>query len=101
MKDFPALASIALLAGQSYSMPLGGSVAVLGGAGLYIPEGESNGGRFLEDGGTALGLQARIDGATAVKGHMAFLLSLRGALLPNLRGDSYRVLALGIGLRLQ
>jgi hypothetical protein len=101
LKDFPALASIALLAGRSRSLPLGGSVAVLGGAGVYFPEGGSNALGFREHGGTALGLQARVDGATAVKAHMAFLVSLRGALLPNLRGDSYRLLALGIGMRFQ
>jgi hypothetical protein len=70
------------------------AVAVLGGAGAYFAD-------RARDAPTALELQARIDAASAVKAHMAFLISLRGALLPNLRGDSYRLLALGIGVRLQ
>jgi hypothetical protein len=91
LKDFPNLVSAALLAGRSHGLPLGSSVAVLGGAGIYLPNG----------GGAALGLQARMDVASAVKARAGFIVSLRGAYLPNLRDDSYLPVALGVGVRFQ
>lgn len=91
LKDFPSLVSAALLAGRSHGLPLGGSIAVLGGPGIY----------FADGGGAALGLQARVDVASAVKAHATFVVSMRGAYLPNLRGDSYLPVALGVGVRLQ
>lgn len=54
------------------------------------------------DGGDrALGVQARLDGASPALYHVAAVLSLRGTLVPNYRGDALGLMAFGVGLRLR
>ncbi len=47
-----------------------------------------------------LAWQGRLDGALPIIPHVAAVASLRGTLVPDYRGDSLRLLALGVGLRL-
>ncbi|MHB1225644.1 MAG: hypothetical protein ACYC2G_16575 [Gemmatimonadaceae bacterium] len=47
-----------------------------------------------------LAWQGRLDGAVPLARHVAAVTSVRGALVPAYRGDSVRLLALGLGLRI-
>lgn len=47
-----------------------------------------------------LAWQGRLDGALPIIPHIAAVASVRGTLVPEYRGDSVRLLALGVGLRI-
>ena len=53
------------------------------------------------DGRGAFGLQARLDGAAPVTRHFALVVSARGTMVPNYRGDAFQVYSLGFGIRLR
>lgn len=89
---FPRFYATAILAGMELVMPHRTSVRFLGGPGYYYSADEGDG---------ALGLQGRIELATAPWHHAAFVASLRGAVLPQFRGTLHGLGALGFGIRLQ
>lgn len=53
------------------------------------------------DGNQAFGLQGRVDGAAPISRHLALVASVRGTMIPNYRGDTFGVYALGVGIRLR
>lgn len=89
--DFPQFYSAVLLAGMEIAMAHGASVRLLGGPGYYRED----------EGDRALGFQGRVDLATASWHSIAFVASLRGAVLPTFRSTPHGLGALGFGLRLQ
>ena len=89
--DFPLLYSAAALLGWERAGPRGPSLRILAGAGYYR----------ADEGGAALGLQGRLDVATPPLLHVALVASVRGAVLPNFRGDALGLAAVGLGLRLR
>jgi hypothetical protein len=88
MPDQPIFYTVGALAGWESRA---GTVRALAGPAAMHADG----------GGRALGLQARLDGATPTILHVAAVLSVRGTLMPNYRGESLRLLAFGIGLRIR
>ena len=86
----PAYGSLGLLAGRELGRGLGASVRALAGPAYY------------ESGGTGtLGLQTRVDLATAAPFRLALVTSVRGAVLPRFRHETVWLGALALGLRLQ
>ena len=55
----------------------------------------------VDAGSSILGWQARLDASVPLAWHVSVLGSARGILLPDYRGDQFRLGALGIGLRLR
>ena len=53
------------------------------------------------DGAATLGLQARLDGALPMAGRFALVGSVLGTMVPNFRGDPFRVYSIGLGIRLR
>ena len=90
---FPDTHAVGFLAGVERGIAGRASVRLLGGVARY---GDAD-----DDSNSALGIQGRLDLATARWHGMAFVTSARAALVPNLRGDSYQFGALGLGLRFQ
>ena len=52
-------------------------------------------------GGSALALQGRLDAAVEVVRHVALMASVRPVVIPNYRGDWFRLLGVSLGLRLR
>lgn len=50
--------------------------------------------------GWAVGWQGRLDGALPVARHVAVVGSARGTVVPSYRGDAFRLIAFGVGLRI-
>jgi hypothetical protein len=48
----------------------------------------------------ALGVQGRVDVATAPVLHTSLVLSLRGGLIPSFRGEALGTTSVGVGLRI-
>jgi hypothetical protein len=90
---FPDTHAVGLLAGVERGIAGRASVRLLGGVARY---GDAD-----NDIHTALGIQGRLDLATAAWHRIAFVTSARAALVPNLRGDAYQFGALGFGLRFE
>ena len=89
--DFPLLYSASALLGWERARSRGPSFRVMAGPGYY--RGDA--------GGAALGLQGRLDVATAPLLRVAIVASLRGVVLPSFRGDALGLAAVGLGLRLR
>jgi hypothetical protein len=89
--DFPLFYSAAALLGWEAAGTRGPSLRMLAGPAYYR----------ADEGGAALGLQARLDVATPALLHVALVASVRGAVLPNFRSDALRLAAAGLGVRLQ
>lgn len=89
--DFLLLYSAAALLGWERANARGPSLRVLAGPGYHR----------ADEGGAAFGLQARLDVATAPLLHVALVASVRGAILPNFRGDALGFTAVGLGVRLR
>ena len=53
------------------------------------------------DGERAVGIQARIDMATAMTDHFAMVASIRPAIIPNYLGERVGLLGFGVGFRLR
>ena len=89
-QDFPRLYAIGLLGGVE--VPNGdGSLRILGGPAFY----------WIEERGRTLGVQARVDFGSTEWRHLAFVMSVRGAVIPRFQGDFYTLGAFGFGLRLR
>ena len=52
-------------------------------------------------GGGTLAIQARVDAVVPVVRHLALTASVRPALLPSYRGDTFKLLGVGIGARIR
>jgi hypothetical protein len=52
-------------------------------------------------GGGAFALQARLDGAIRIVRHVALTASVRPVVIPSYRGDSFRLLGIGVGVRIR
>jgi hypothetical protein len=89
--DFPLFYAAAALLGWEAAGGSGPSLRLLGGPAYYR----------ADEGGAALGLQGRLDVATPAMLHVALVVSVRGAVLPNFRGDALGLAAAGLGVRLQ
>jgi hypothetical protein len=89
--DFPLFYSAAALLGWEAARASGPSLRVLAGPAYYR----------ADEGGAALGLQGRLEVASPAWLHVAVVASVRGAVLPNFRGDALALAAAGFGLRLQ
>ena len=89
--DFPILYSAAALLGWEKASARGPSFRMLAGPGYYE----------VDEGGGTLGLQSRLDVATAPLLHVALVAWARGAVLPRVRGDALGLAAVGLGLRLR
>ena len=90
---FPDTHAVGLLAGVERGIAGRASVRLLGGVARY---GDAD-----DDQHSGLGIQGRLDLATATWRGMALVTSARAALVPRLRGDAYQFGALGFGLRFQ
>jgi hypothetical protein len=88
---FPLFYSAGALLGWETASASGPSLRLLGGPAYYR----------ADEGGAALGLQGRLDMTTPALLHVALVVSVRGAVLPNFRGDALGLAAAGIGVRLQ
>lgn len=88
--EVPAFTALGALAGVERGAPRGGNVRLLAGPALH----------WLDGGGRAFGVQGRVDLATGTRMRLASLLSLRAALIPRARGETYVLAAAGVGLRL-
>jgi hypothetical protein len=89
--DFPILYYGAVLIGVEATAPRRLSLRLLAGPAYF----------HGDEGGTALGVQGRVDVATPPLAHVAIAASIRGAVMPDFQGDALRVRAFGLGLRLQ
>lgn len=88
--EFPAFAALGALGGVERGDPRGSNVRLLAGPALH----------WMDGGGRAFGVQGRVDLATGTRLRLAPLLSLRAALIPRARGETYVLAAAGVGLRL-
>lgn len=88
---FPLLLSAGALAGLERRSGHSAAARVLAGPAYYS----------AVDGGEAFGLQGRVDVASPPLLRTALVASLRSILLPSLDGETLRVTALGVGLRIQ
>ena len=89
--DFPLFYSAAALLGWEVAGVSGPSLRLLGGPAYYR----------ADEGGAAFGLQGRLDVATPALLRVALVVSVRGTVLPNFRGDALGLAAAGLGVRLQ
>jgi hypothetical protein len=98
--EFPALASIAVLAGREFRQHAGASpgatLRLLAGPAYVHVDGHSAGKRH-----NTVGIQSRADLATAPLGPVSMLVSLRGMLIPRVRDQTLGAWAMGVGLRLR
>jgi hypothetical protein len=83
--NFPSFSSFTAFAGLATS---GAGARLLGGPGVF----------HAGERGTALGIQARTDLAATLAHHVAFVLSARGAVIPNFEGRVHRYGAFGLGI---
>jgi len=84
--DYPAFSSLTAHVGLEGKWA--GTARVMVGPGV-----------FYSGSGTAAGLHGRADLATPSAGHVALVLSWRGARLPRFQGRRYEMQAVGIGIR--
>lgn len=93
LDSFPLFFSAAALAGVQRGSATGPSARLMAGPAFYVA---GDGGR------SALGLQGRLDVATApLLPHTSVVASLRGAVLPSYEGDAVGTVSFGLGLRIQ
>ena len=89
--DSPLFYSTAALLGWEIARGRGPSARALAGPAYYR----------ADEGGASLGLQGRVDVATTALLHVALVVSARGAVLSNYRGDALGLAAAAVGVRLQ
>lgn len=89
---FPDIHAAGLLVGVERGVASRPTFRMLGGVARYAD---------ADDGHPALGIQGRIDLATATWRGMALVTSLRAAVVPRLRGEAYQFGALALGLRVE
>jgi hypothetical protein len=90
--SYPGFQSLGVVAGwEGRPGAGGGAVRVLAGPAAF----------HSQERATALGVQGRADFATPSDARVAFLAWGQGALVPRLRGESYRMISGGIGLRVR
>ena len=90
-KEYPSFSSLMLLGGLE---GFGGTVRALVGPAVFRSESGSRR-------GDAAGLEGRVDLATPPFIHVSFVLSARGAFIPNFHAHKYRTGAMGVGVRFQ
>lgn len=91
---YPVFYSVAALAGREWGRGRPTFARVLAGP-AYYQAGARDGG------GSAVGVQGRVDLATPVRGRVAVVGSVRGAALPSFRGDAHAHGAVALGVRVQ
>lgn len=91
LSDFPTLFSLALVGGTQRRLVGGLSSRVLAGPAVFQ----------AVEGGAAIGVQGRVDLAQRLFPTASLVASLRGSLLPRYGGETLRVGAFGLGLRIQ
>jgi hypothetical protein len=96
LPDYPSFYSVGALAGWEWALERGASTRVLAGPAYY--RGHQ---RRPDVSGRAIGLQARADFTTPTLRRIALLASLRAAVVPSFRGDTYALGAAGFGFRFQ
>ena len=89
---YPLFYSVGALAGWQWGRGRDASVRALSGAGYYRAVRR-------DGGGGTIGLQCRIDLATAALWRVALIGSLRGAVLPSFRGDAHGLGTASFGVR--
>ena len=87
--SFPTLGSVAGLVGVERGSGKSATARLLAGPAFYWGEG----------GGQSLGVQGRVDVATA--GRLGVVASLRHGILPDYQGEVLRLTSFGVGLRLR
>lgn len=93
LPDFPHFSSVGVVVGWSSAA---GRVRVLGGVASVLATHDD----YSPTSDYTIGLPVRLEGVLAKASHLAIVASLRVTLLPRYRGDSYALLASGLGFRL-
>jgi hypothetical protein len=91
---YPLFYSLGAAAGWEWARGRGASARVLAGPAYYRAVRR-------DGGGGTVGLQGRVDLATPALWRVALVGSLRGAVLPSLRGDAHTLGTAGLGVRVQ
>ncbi|MDQ2664800.1 MAG: hypothetical protein M3Z05_02215 [Gemmatimonadota bacterium] len=90
--NYPRIESLGLLGGWTLGQGNDGAAArVLLGPAVF----------HSQDGGSTGGAQGRVDFATPALIHIALLAWGQGSVLPRLRGETYRLGAIGLGVRVR
>jgi hypothetical protein len=99
LDEFPALATVGLLAGSEFrhaDASPGATLRLLAGPAYVHLDGHASAKRR-----STVGAEGRADLATAPLGPIAMVLSLRGTLIPRVQKQTLGACVLGVGLRLR